>query len=127
MLGLRRTRMWRLGRPLVSQGEGSGMGERVPDRSRTGMRPSIRAGYGTDALASIAATFQSYPHPVIGRFDMSLFHGLSAFPITPADERARMDTDALAALLGRLQAAGVDSVGLLGSTGIYAYLTRSER
>jgi 4-hydroxy-tetrahydrodipicolinate synthase len=58
---------------------------------------------------------------------MPLFHGLSAFPITPADEGGRVDTDALATLLGRLQAAGVDSVGLLGSTGTYAYLTRSER
>lgn len=58
---------------------------------------------------------------------MPLFHGLSAFPITPADEGGRVDTRALAALLVRLQEAGVDSVGLLGSTGTYAYLTRSER
>jgi 4-hydroxy-tetrahydrodipicolinate synthase len=58
---------------------------------------------------------------------MPLFHGLSAFPITPADKGGRVDTGALATLLGRLQAAGVDSVGLLGSTGIYAYLARSER
>ena len=58
---------------------------------------------------------------------MPLFHGLSAFPITPADEGGRVDTRALGTLLGRLQAAGVDSVGLLGSTGTYAYLTRSER
>ncbi len=57
----------------------------------------------------------------------TLFHGLSAFPITPADEGGRVDVRALASLLGRLQAAGVDSIGLLGSTGIYAYLTRSER
>lgn len=61
------------------------------------------------------------------KFDMPLFHGLSAFPITPADEGGRVDTRALAALLVRLQEAGVDSVGLLGSTGTYAYLTRSER
>jgi 4-hydroxy-tetrahydrodipicolinate synthase len=58
---------------------------------------------------------------------MSVFHGLSAFPITPADEAGRVDTDALARLLQRLEAAGVDSVGLLGSTGTYAYLTRAER
>jgi 4-hydroxy-tetrahydrodipicolinate synthase len=58
---------------------------------------------------------------------MPLFHGLSAFPITPADEGGRVDARALTVLLGRLQAAGVDSVGLLGSTGIYAYLARSER
>ena len=58
---------------------------------------------------------------------MPLFHGLSAFPITPADESGRVDTDALAALLDRLRAAEVDSVGLLGSTGTYAYLARPER
>jgi len=58
---------------------------------------------------------------------MPLFHGLSAFPITPADERGQVDTKALARLLKRLEAAQVDSVGLLGSTGTYAYLTRSER
>ena len=58
---------------------------------------------------------------------MPLFHGLSAFPITPADERGQVDTKALARLLERLEAAQVDSVGLLGSTGTYAYLTRLER
>ncbi len=58
---------------------------------------------------------------------MPLFHGLSAFPITPADDRGRVDVEALAALLGRLLDAGVDSIGLLGSTGTYPYLTRSER
>nr|WP_245214787.1 dihydrodipicolinate synthase family protein [Pararoseomonas indoligenes] len=55
------------------------------------------------------------------------FRGLSAFPITPADAAGRVDTGALAGLLERLAAAGVDSVGLLGSTGTYAYLTRAER
>ncbi|WP_407530516.1 dihydrodipicolinate synthase family protein [Methylobacterium oryzisoli] len=58
---------------------------------------------------------------------MSIFSGLSAFPITPTDERGRVDTDALTVLLRRLELAGVDSVGLLGSTGTYAYLTREER
>ncbi len=57
----------------------------------------------------------------------SLFHGLSAFPITPADEAGRVDTRALATLLERLRTARVHSVGLLGSTGTYAYLTRPER
>ncbi len=47
--------------------------------------------------------------------------------ITPADEQGRVDTAGLAALLQRLDAAGVDSVGLLGSTGTYAYLSRRER
>jgi 4-hydroxy-tetrahydrodipicolinate synthase len=58
---------------------------------------------------------------------MKLFHGLSAFPITPADEHGRVDTEAHGRHLERLCAAGVDSIGLLGSTGIYAYLTREER
>jgi 4-hydroxy-tetrahydrodipicolinate synthase len=58
---------------------------------------------------------------------MSIFYGLSAFPITPTDEAGHVDTNALATLLRRLAEAGVDSVGLLGSTGTYAYLTRAER
>ncbi len=53
--------------------------------------------------------------------------GLSAFPITPADPAGRVDTAGLARLLAPLVAAGVDSIGLLGSTGTYAYLTRAER
>ncbi|MDO9712231.1 dihydrodipicolinate synthase family protein [Paracraurococcus lichenis] len=57
----------------------------------------------------------------------AMFRGLSAFPITPADARGRVDTDALATLVERLAAAAVDSIGLLGSTGTYAYLTRAER
>jgi 4-hydroxy-tetrahydrodipicolinate synthase len=56
-----------------------------------------------------------------------LFHGLSAFPITPADPQGRVNVDDLAVLLRRLSAAGVDSVGLLGSTGSYMYLDRAER
>ncbi|MBJ3785730.1 dihydrodipicolinate synthase family protein [Devosia sediminis] len=56
-----------------------------------------------------------------------VFNGLSAFPITPADEAGRVDTEALGRLLERLVAAGVDSIGLLGSTGTYAFLTREER
>ncbi|MCK8784007.1 dihydrodipicolinate synthase family protein [Roseomonas sp. NAR14] len=55
------------------------------------------------------------------------FHGLSAFPITPADPKGRVDTEALSGLVERLAAAGVDSIGLLGSTGTYAYLARAER
>ena len=55
------------------------------------------------------------------------FYGLSAFPITPADADGRVDTTALCRLIEPLVAAGVDSVGLLGSTGTYAYLTRAER
>lgn len=56
-----------------------------------------------------------------------LFGGLSAFPITPADPNGRVNVDELAVLLRRAGEAGVASVGLLGSTGSYMYLTRSER
>ncbi len=57
----------------------------------------------------------------------TLFAGLSAFPLTPASEVGVVDTDALAALIERGATAGVDSICVLGSTGIYAYLSRSER
>ena len=55
------------------------------------------------------------------------FRGLSAFPITPADEAGRVNTDQLGVLLERLRQAEVSSVGLLGSTGTYVYLSRAER
>ncbi|WP_019956856.1 dihydrodipicolinate synthase family protein [Yoonia vestfoldensis] len=58
---------------------------------------------------------------------MTLFAGLSAFPITPATPDGQIIADDLARLLLRLKAAQVDSVGLLGSTGTYAYLDRSAR
>jgi 4-hydroxy-tetrahydrodipicolinate synthase len=57
----------------------------------------------------------------------AVFQGLSAFPLTPADANGRVDTEALGRLLERLVAAGVDSIGLLGSTGIYAYIEHAER
>lgn len=53
--------------------------------------------------------------------------GLSAFPITPSDDSGRIDTTGLQMLLERLVSAGVDSIGLLGSTGSYPYFTRAER
>ncbi|TDH61182.1 dihydrodipicolinate synthase family protein [Dankookia rubra] len=56
-----------------------------------------------------------------------MFRGLSAFPITPTDAHGQVNTDGLVRLVQRLAAAEVDSIGLLGSTGTYAYLTRSER
>ncbi len=58
---------------------------------------------------------------------MSAFTGLSAFPITPCDAAGRVDEDHLRRLLAPLVEAGVDSIGLLGSTGTYAYLAREER
>lgn len=56
-----------------------------------------------------------------------LFHGLSAFPITPCDAAGRVDTGALRGLLKRIDTAGADSIGLLGSTGSYMYLDRAEK
>jgi len=58
---------------------------------------------------------------------MTLFGGLSAFPLTPTDEEGRVDADALGGFLERIHAAGVDSIGLLGSTGGYAFLAREQR
>jgi 4-hydroxy-tetrahydrodipicolinate synthase len=58
---------------------------------------------------------------------MTLFRGLAAFPITPADDHGQVQTEALRGLIRRLARAGVDSIGLLGSTGSYPYLTRDER
>ncbi|WP_020594044.1 dihydrodipicolinate synthase family protein [Kiloniella laminariae] len=58
---------------------------------------------------------------------MNLFHGLSAFPITPTDIHGRVKSSELCLLLDRIVKAGVNSIGLLGSTGGYVYLSRSER
>lgn len=58
---------------------------------------------------------------------MTIASGLSAFPITPVDNAGKVDIDALRRLVGRLVTARVDSIGLLGSTGIYMYLPRDER
>ncbi|SFO46041.1 4-hydroxy-tetrahydrodipicolinate synthase [Pseudonocardia ammonioxydans] len=55
-----------------------------------------------------------------------MFHGLSAFPLTPTDEDG-VDESAVAELVARLDRAGVDSIGALGSTGGYAYLSREQR
>jgi 4-hydroxy-tetrahydrodipicolinate synthase len=56
-----------------------------------------------------------------------LVRGLFAYPITPADADGRVDAQGLRRLVRRLVDAGVDGIGLLGSTGTYAYLTRAER
>lgn len=57
----------------------------------------------------------------------TLFTGLSAFPPTPGDANGVVDTATLGVLIERLVEAKVDSICLLGSTGIYAYLDRAER
>jgi 4-hydroxy-tetrahydrodipicolinate synthase len=56
-----------------------------------------------------------------------MFTGLSAFPLTPLDERGAVDEPAFGRLVSRLAGAAVDSIGALGSTGSYAYLSRAER
>lgn len=61
------------------------------------------------------------PHPAQPRFT-----GLCAFALTPL-QGGQVDEAALARLVGRLVAAGVDSIGALGSTGNYAYLSHAER
>ena len=55
-----------------------------------------------------------------------MFSGLSAFPLTPFAE-GKPDEAAFLRLLRRLTEAKVDSLGVLGSTGSYAYLTRTQR
>ncbi|MBS9405367.1 dihydrodipicolinate synthase family protein [Halomonas sp. TRM85114] len=55
-----------------------------------------------------------------------MFSGLSAFPLTPM-KHGIVDEEAFIRLIERLADAGVDSIGALGSTGNYAYLTRQER
>lgn len=55
-----------------------------------------------------------------------MFTGLSAFPLTPMDEN-KVDETSFIRLVSRLVEAGVDSIGALGSTGCYPYLSRSER
>ncbi|MFE1028633.1 dihydrodipicolinate synthase family protein [Streptomyces sp. NPDC058818] len=56
-----------------------------------------------------------------------MFTGLSAFPLTPIPGNGSIDEKAYGRLVRRLAVAGVDSIGALGSTGSYAYLTRKER
>ncbi|WP_337267567.1 dihydrodipicolinate synthase family protein [Oryzifoliimicrobium ureilyticus] len=56
-----------------------------------------------------------------------LFHRLSAFPPTPANAEGHVDDASLSRLVERLQNAGVHSIGLLGSTGAHAFLSRAER
>ncbi|BBJ69183.1 dihydrodipicolinate synthase family protein [Enterobacter sp. 18A13] len=55
-----------------------------------------------------------------------MFYGLSAFPLTPLKE-GTFDEQSFINLLRPVVDAGVDSLGILGSTGSYAYLTVEER
>lgn len=58
---------------------------------------------------------------------MTLFAELSAFPLTPTDQKGQVMHDVLERHLERIVQAGPASVGLLGSTGSYAYITTEER
>jgi 4-hydroxy-tetrahydrodipicolinate synthase len=55
-----------------------------------------------------------------------MFHGLSAFPITPLDGES-VDVAAYGRIVESLADARVDSIGALGSTGSYPYLSTAER
>ncbi|WP_367896929.1 dihydrodipicolinate synthase family protein [Enterobacter vonholyi] len=55
-----------------------------------------------------------------------MFYGLSAFPLTPL-KGGTFDEQSFINLLRPVVDAGVDSLGILGSTGSYAYLTVEER
>ena len=58
---------------------------------------------------------------------MTLLSGLSAFSVTPADPDGHVQVDHLQQLVSRLDRPGIASIGVLGSTGSYAYLSRTER
>lgn len=55
-------------------------------------------------------------------------HGIIAYPVTPftSDSADSIDGRRLAALVGRLVAAGVHAIAPLGSTGELAYLEEPE-
>ncbi|MCX9003533.1 dihydrodipicolinate synthase family protein [Citrobacter portucalensis] len=55
-----------------------------------------------------------------------MFTGLSAFPLTPLAD-GEIAEASFVSLIENLAGAGVNSIGALGSTGSYAYLTREQR
>lgn len=58
---------------------------------------------------------------------MSNLSGLSAFTLTPFDRDGVVDVEHLQRLVVRLAATNIDSIGVLGSTGSYMYLSRAQR
>ena len=58
---------------------------------------------------------------------MTLFSGLSAFPITPMTSAGEDLASDLSRLVHRIEAGGADSIGLLGSTGTYMFIDRKQR
>lgn len=60
-------------------------------------------------------------------FELTVFEGLSAFPVTPSNSDGVVDCDHFGQLINHLNRDGVSSIGVLGSTGGYMYLTTEER
>ncbi len=58
---------------------------------------------------------------------MSHLSGLSAFTLTPFSTTGVVNVDHLQRLVARLAATDIDSIGVLGSTGSYMYLNRTQR
>ena len=58
---------------------------------------------------------------------MTVFKGLSAFPITPADGEGRIMLPDLRRILRHVAEGRPDSICVLGSTGAYAYLDPDQR
>ncbi|MEL7228770.1 MAG: dihydrodipicolinate synthase family protein [Pseudomonadota bacterium] len=57
---------------------------------------------------------------------MSL-QGLSAFIVTPTNEHGKVNTDQLSRLVTHATQPGIASIGVLGSTGSYMYLSADQR
>ncbi|WP_185967225.1 MULTISPECIES: dihydrodipicolinate synthase family protein [unclassified Corynebacterium] len=57
---------------------------------------------------------------------MSIFTGLSAFPLTPLRNN-ELDSSAFIRIISMLAQSQVDSITVLGSTGSYAYLSVAQR
>ena len=55
-----------------------------------------------------------------------IFEGLSGFPITPIND-GKVDFGVLCKIRDHIDHAGLDSIGVLGSTGSFAYLSELER
>ncbi len=58
---------------------------------------------------------------------MRCLRGLSAFTLTPFNSAGVVDVDHLQRLVARLAETDIDSIGVLGSTGSYMYLSRAQR
>ncbi len=56
-----------------------------------------------------------------------MFRGLIAYTVTPMDPEGRVRTEDLGRLVDRLAGTGLDRIGLLGSTGCFAFLSRAQR